>query len=77
MAPSMKLAILQPTTGDATHKAQIGETIEGWRLTAIYPDHVELENAGEIKKLYLGDTIAPEDATGSKNGKNETPSPDQ
>jgi hypothetical protein len=77
MAPGMRLAILQPVAGGAAQRVPLGETVGEWRLTAIYPDHVELVNSEKTEKLYLSDSMPLEGTSGGKNENQEAPDSEQ
>ncbi len=77
MAPGMQLAILQPVTGGAAQKVPLGETVGAWRLTAIYPDHIKLENSEKTEELYLSDSMPLQGTIGDKNENREAPDSEQ
>jgi len=73
IASGVRLAILQPVAGGAAQKVPLGEAVGEWRLTAIYPDHVELSNSERTDKLYLSDSMSLQGAIGGQNENQEEP----
>lgn len=73
IAPGTRLAILQPVAGGTAQKVPLGETVGEWRLTAIYPDHVELKNSEKTDKLYLNDSVSLQGTIGGQSESREEP----
>jgi type II secretory pathway component PulC len=63
--PNLQIAILQRAEGGEPARVKIGETLEGWTLLAVHPDHVELGSGGVENTLYLLDSIPKQAIAGN------------
>lgn len=53
----IKVALLHPKGKGPNIRLRVGDTVDGWKVTAITPEQVKFENAGETRILMPKPTV--------------------